>query len=472
MGSRTDVVIIGAGAAGAGAAIEAAARGATVAVIDSASAIGGTARYAGGGICMAGSPLQEQLGIADSPDIALNDWLTWGGPSADEEWARRYLEGVVMEIYERLCALGIRWGKVNWNEGNSVPRWHAPLGGGRAIMHALAKEAHRYSSIEWLLGSRVTELVVAGGRVVGVAGDGSSGPFEQRADSVLVASGGFSNNASMVREHATAARSAQKVLLGGGPGAVGVGHRMLARVQAQFVDMDAVWMYAFATPDYRSPNSERGLVLRSLDGDIWVNGRGQRFHDESRRGGATGTPALLSQRPATCWSIIDARIAARYTVSDPVYRHGVTPIRRELDRLLAESPYITKGDDLWAVAEGAGIDGQQLTETVSSHNRVRASGRAHDPEHGRPLVGVEPLTQPPFYAIQLFPMARKNLGGVLTNLDCQVVDRGGRTVPGLFAAGEVAGMAGGHINGRAALEGTMFGPSLYSGLVAGRCMTS
>ena len=40
-------------------------------------------------------------------------------------------------------------------------------------------------------------------------------------------------------------------------------------------------------------------------------------------------------------------------------------------------------------------------------------------------------------------------------------------IPGLYAAGEVAGMAGGHINGKAGLEGTMLGPSIFSGRVAG-----
>jgi uncharacterized protein len=49
-----------------------------------------------------------------------------------------------------------------------------------------------------------------------------------------------------------------------------------------------------------------------------------------------------------------------------------------------------------------------------------------------------------------------------------VLRTSGEPVPGLFAAGEVAGIAGGHINGQAALEGTMLGPSLVSGRVAGR----
>jgi predicted oxidoreductase len=72
-----------------------------------------------------------------------------------------------------------------------------------------------------------------------------------------------------------------------------------------------------------------------------------------------------------------------------------------------------------------------------------------------------------YYAIQLFPLARKNFGGVKTDLRCRVLDRHFEPIPGLYAAGEVAGMAGGHINGKAGLEGTMLGPAIFSGRVAG-----
>jgi predicted oxidoreductase len=64
-------------------------------------------------------------------------------------------------------------------------------------------------------------------------------------------------------------------------------------------------------------------------------------------------------------------------------------------------------------------------------------------------------------------MARKNLGGVKTDLQCRVLDKHFEPIEGLYAAGELAGMAGGHINGRAGLEGTMLGPSVFSGRVAG-----
>jgi len=57
--------------------------------------------------------------------------------------------------------------------------------------------------------------------------------------------------------------------------------------------------------------------------------------------------------------------------------------------------------------------------------------------------------------------------GVKTDLRCRVLNRYFEPIPALYAAGEVAGMAGGYINGKAGLEGTMLGPAIFSGRVAG-----
>ena len=83
------------------------------------------------------------------------------------------------------------------------------------------------------------------------------------------------------------------------------------------------------------------------------------------------------------------------------------------------------------------------------------------------MKGAKKFDSPPYYAIQIFPLARKNFGGVKTDLHCRVLNKYFEPIPGVFAAGEVAGMAGGHINGKAGLEGTMLGPSIFSGRVAG-----
>jgi predicted oxidoreductase len=462
---NVDVVVIGAGVAGTCAAIEAAGRGARVTVVDTASDPGGTAQTAGGGTCIAGSPLQRELGIEDSPEVALADWLAFGGPTADAGWAERYLQAAVPQVYDRLERLGVRWASLRHQEGNRVPRWHAPEGGGRAVMRALVEHATR-AGVRWRMRTRADHLALEGGSVVGVVVSDVEGTALLRARSVLVATGGFANDAELVHAHARVP-TGTRVLLGGGQGARGAGHRMLAEVDAAFVNLDAVWMYPFATPDALSGQPDRGVAIRGMDGDIWVNRNGVRFHDEGLRGGHSGTSALLAQEGATCWAIIDAPIADALVVADPTYRDGVAVRRDRVRRLLEESPHVSRADSIAELARCVGLDADTLCTTVADHNDARRSGAGHDPDFGRPLAGLRPLCEPPYFAVQLLPLARKNLGGVRTDAECRVVDADGRVVEGLFAAGEVAGMAGGSVNGRAALEGTMLGPSLFSGMVAG-----
>ena len=77
-----DVTVIGGGAAGVAAAIEAGVAGAKVALIEQADDLGGTAAISGGGCCVPGTPLQESRGIQDSPDLAFDDWVKCGQGAA------------------------------------------------------------------------------------------------------------------------------------------------------------------------------------------------------------------------------------------------------------------------------------------------------------------------------------------------------------------------------------------------------
>jgi hypothetical protein len=74
----------------------------------------------------------------------------------------------------------------------------------------------------------------------------------------------------------------------------------------------------------------------------------------------------------------------------------------------------------------------------------------------------------PLIAIKLQPMARKSLGGIQTDLQSRALDLAGAPVPGLYAAGEVAGFGGGGVHGYNALEGTFLGGCLFTGRAAGR----
>lgn len=464
---RPDAIVLGAGVAGVACAIEAAEAGLRVAVVDAASTVGGTASGAGGGTLIAGSAVQERQGIADSVDLAMADWMRWGGDTVDAAWAERYIRSSAPILFDGLSASGVRWVSVHLHEGNSVARWHRPEGGGRRVMTLLEQRARALGRIDWMLGHRAVELISAGGRVTGVRLESRDGRMpEVHAETVIVTTGGFNNDPRMVSEHAGDAAHAERVLLGGGRGARGDGHRMLDAVGAQFTQLAAIWMYPYGTPDPRDP--ARGLAVRGLTGELWINDDGERFHDERLRGGATGTAALLAQPHGRCWSVIDAAMASRMIIADPFYSDGAEPIRDRIEEFLRTSPFVVTAPRIEELADRMGVDQRALCAAVAERRVALASGALDDPIFGGSLAGIPAVENAPFFAIRLNPMARKNLGGVRTDGAGRVLDVRDRPIPGLLAAGEVAGMAGGRINGGAALEGTAFGPSMFSGIVAGR----
>jgi hypothetical protein len=90
--------------------------------------------------------------------------------------------------------------------------------------------------------------------------------------------------------------------------------------------------------------------------------------------------------------------------------------------------------------------------------RVAKPHRLLDPANG------------PLIAVRLNILTRKTLGGLETNLDAQALREDGEPLPGLYAAGEVAGFGGGGVHGYNALEGTFLGGCIFSGRAAGRAL--
>jgi len=175
----------------------------------------------------------------------------------------------------------------------------------------------------------------------------------------------------------------------------------------------------------------------------------------------------LRQNPPFSWAIIDGPIAATLEISHPDYRQGATAIREKVAQFLQESPFIHSAQSLEELARAIAVPSETFCDTIERYNSAIRAGLSHDPEQGKPLAGMPAISTPPFVAIKFMPLARKNFGGVKTSLRCEVQCRDGSIIPGLYAAGELAGMAGGHINGENGLEGTMLGPSIFSGRVAG-----
>ena len=198
---QTDIVIIGGGGAGIPAAIEVARAGGKAVVLEGAAECGGTAAISGGGCCIVGTPLQKSQDIDDTPDLAFEDWVKWGGSAADEVWARYYLEHTLHDLYHWAENCGAKWVDLKFQEGNRVLRWHRPDNNGLGLMTALIKTAESLPNITIMTATKGDTLLTENGRVCGVTATRTGESFEVRGKAVVVATGGFNSNLDMVLEH-------------------------------------------------------------------------------------------------------------------------------------------------------------------------------------------------------------------------------------------------------------------------------
>jgi predicted oxidoreductase len=463
-----DAVVVGSGVAGLAAAIEAAMCGLSVVVLESEPVLGGASAISTGGCCLVGTPLQARSGIRDSVGLALRDWRRAGGESADLQWARRYLTDSCAEVFTWCEELGLTWSELRLHEVNSVARWHLPDGGGAAVVGALAARCASLG-VTFRTSATVTQILREDGRVLGVAVSASGEPYRLLAGATIVCTGGFTSNRGMLLRHTPGLAGLSRFLCGGSATATGSGHGILRQAGSAFTCLDHLWLYPVGTPDPQDPSGARGLVVRGIRDEIWVNRNGARFHDEDLRGGLTGTPAVIAQPGQTAWGIFDGREAASLLLlNDPHYGSALRTSPAGKAQFWRQSRHAWRAESVSELAAATGLPAAALAGSLAAYNGGIRSGAGREPQFGRLLSGRRPIEQPPFCAIQYFPLVQKNFGGVRTDSCCRVQPDGGPAMAGLYAAGEVAGMAGGCINGAGSIEGTMFGPCLYSGRIAGR----
>lgn len=314
MAEETDVIVVGAGLSGLVAATEIADAGKRVIVVDQEGeqSLGGQAFWSFGGLFLVDSPEQRRLGIKDSLDLAMQDWLGTAGFDRDEDfwprqWADAYVAFAAGEKRAWLRAMGHRiFPVVGWAErggydamghGNSVPRFHVTWGTGPGIVEPFerrAREAVRSGRLSFRFRHRVDALSITNGTVDGVGGAilapdnverGKSssrnvvGEFALKAQAVIVASGGIGGNHELVRQNWPKRLGAPpKFMISGVP--EHVDGRMIGiteKAGARLINRDRMWHYVEGIQNWSPIWPRHGIRILPGPSSMWFDATGTRL---------------------------------------------------------------------------------------------------------------------------------------------------------------------------------------------------
>lgn len=344
---QADVIVVGGGLAGMVATHEAVLRGRRVLLIDQEGpqSLGGQAYWSLGGLFMVETPEQRRLGIRDSAELALSDWM--GSAQFDRPqdanpraYAERFVDWAAGDMRPWLHGLGMRWFPVvGWAErggalagghGNSVPRFHITWGTGTGVVAPFAKLMQDHAmagKLRLAFRHRVTALEVTNGAVTGVTGDilepntaprGEStgrvvtGSFQRQAESVILTTGGIGANHDLVRKHWPVDRLGQppKRMISGVPDYVdGKMHAIAADAGAGLINEDRMWHYCEGVENWNPIWPNHGIRILPGPSSIWLDAKGDRMEAPCMPGFDTlSTLKRILQAGDHSWFILTQKI--------------------------------------------------------------------------------------------------------------------------------------------------------------------
>jgi len=423
---EAELIIVGGGPAGLAAAREAEAASVDWLLLEAAEEVGGALRHRSIGplLFFAGTPEQRDAGITDGAAQLLEEW-----PVEPNAWTIAWAEDQIDEVYTWLSALGLRFDLSTTNpDVGSRPRGHSIEGDGDALRTALKSGL----PMERLRPrTPVTGLLVDGFTVVGV--DTPEG--ELRAKAVLLATGGFQRDPELVD---LARPDLRGVMMwqASWPDATGDGHHLARAAGAHLNNMGAIGIYAHGTADPREADSVEEVQVSTLYQGTWLGQNSLVLTPEGYPGFDAGD---LVVEAGGAWALLEGSTLGRTAFSDPMAMPGEAAMPTLSAALSAGLPTLHQHDSAAELALATGLD----------EEAVRAS-----------LTG-----EPPFLAVQVAPTLAKAFGGVWVNLSGQALRENGEPIAGLYAAGEVSGMAGGGLVGP---TGHGFTGSLSAVIYSGR----
>jgi predicted oxidoreductase len=422
-----------------------------------------------------------------------------------------------------------RGGYLATGHGNSVPRFHVTWGTGPGVLEPFIRrvlDGQSRGLVTIRYRHRVTGLSMSAGVVDGVHGEvleasssdrgvpssrAVAGDFALHAQAVIVTSGGIGGNHDLVRRNwPRRLGEPPRHMISGVPDHVD-GH-MLEVVQqsgGRIINPDRMWHYPEGIHNHSSIWSLHGIRILSGPSPLWLDARGRRLPVPLFPGFDTlgALEHIVASGYDHSWFLLNQRIIEReFALSGSEQNPDLTgrSIRLTMARVRRGAPppvvaFMERGVDfiirntLDELARGMNelvgeplIDPAALKREVLARDRQIGNGFGKDAQVtairaarvylGDRLVRVAAphrLLDPaagPLIAVRLSILTRKTLGGLETDLSGRVLREDGSPLPGLYAAGEVAGFGGGGMHGYRALEGTFLGGCLFSGRTAGRAV--
>jgi predicted oxidoreductase len=377
---------------------------------------------------------------------------------------------------------------------------------------------------------RVRGLVATNGVVHGVQGDvleptsvarGASssrvavGEFVLNAGAVIVTSGGIGGNFDLVRRHWPSDRlgAPPAFMLSGVPAHVdGLLQQQVHEAGARLINPDRMWHYTEGIRNWAPIWPAHGIRILPGPSSLWLDPSGQRLPYPIIPGADTlgALQHITTRGHAHTWFVLNRAIIKReFALSGSEQNPDLTgksirltlrrigkavqpPVQAFMDRgadfvVRGSLRQLVDGMNELVADEGAPrVDYDVVERTVRDRDLQVANAVGKDPQlaivrGARKLLSERlvrvatpaPILDPadgPLIAVRLNVLTRKSLGGLETDLSARVLGGDGTPIPGLFAAGEVAGFGGGGMHGYRSLEGTFLGGCLFSGRIAGRAV--
>ncbi len=452
---QADVLVVGGGMAGLNAAYEAARLGANVILFEQNPRVGGSALYAGGTLSGAGTKVQEENDITDTPDKFFADIERLGKGIFIPELTRYHVENAA-EAIDWYDSIGVDFGDRQLHqpavyEAFDTLREIRVQGGAKTIvqkLEELLQEKIAEGKLALLLDMKVVDIVLEDEAVVGVVVEEKDGTLTTYyAKSTILATGGYGHNAEWVERYNFKNSRTDAPAF-----ASGDGYNFAEKAGAQFSNMQYLPAYPGAVP-VNDGTYAKTMVANTTKypGAIWVNLNGERMIDEIDCSPDPKQTVWATAPENYVYIIIDENMRK---ANPPILRSGAgfamqpdTDWVRFNEEIL-KGDVVFKGETIEELAANAGIDQKGLAETVKKYNSFVKDGK--DLDFGRVNSLIE-FGEGPFYAVKTVPYLMLTKGGPLMDTNAQILNKAGQPIEGLYQCGELVG--GANIGGAASIGG-------------------